>query len=278
MHLEFLPMNQIDNNPELNCRGTITPIDVVELAKDIVDRGLIQPIVVAPYDDVQQMKTGKKYRLLAGFRRYMAHIVNKSHSISCVIREMASELEALTFNLSENIQREDLNILQEATAIKRLKAFGLTEQEAGQQLKKSRGWIQVRFMLLGLPEDVQKEAAAGLINQQNIRDLYTIYRDSGNLEDIYAAVKTLKEQKLRGQARRITAKSSRTKQNNQKCQRKRPEIFEMMETIRIAIGNGFHTRTLAWAAGEISDLDLYMSIKEHANELGIDYTIPDLEG
>ena len=278
MQVEFVPLEEINDDPELNCRGIITPIDVVDLAKDIKERGLIQPVVIAPYDDAHQMATGKKYRLLAGFRRFMAHKVNGAKVISASIREMTSELEALTFNLSENIQRQDLNILQEATAIRKLKEFGLTEEDAGRQLGKSRGWIQVRFMLLGLPKDVQKEAAAGLINQQNIRDLYTIYHNTGDLEQVYEAVRTLKDKKLRGQAARIKVKSNRTKQNNQKRQRKRPEIFEIMELMQKTIGNGLHTRSLAWAAGEINDLELHASIQAYAHEQGINYTIPNMEG
>jgi len=278
MQIQTIPLDQIDDDPNLNCRGVITPIDVVPLAKDIKEKGLIQPVVVALYDDAQQMSTGKKYRLIAGFRRFMAHRVNQATTIECSIRQMGSELEALTFNLAENIQRQDLDILQEANAIRKLKEFGLTEQDAGQQLGMSRGWIQVRFMLLGLPEPVQLEAKVGLINQQNIRDLYTMYKKTGNAEDVYEAVKDLKEKKLRGQASRIKVKSSRTKQNNQKRQRKRPEIFEIMEVIRVAVGNGFHTRVLAWAAGEINDLELHLSIKDFANELGIEYTLPNLEG
>jgi ParB family chromosome partitioning protein len=278
MQVEFIPLDQIDDDPELNCRGNITPIDVVDLAKDIKFRGLIQPVVIAPYDEVHQNLTGKKYRLLAGFRRFMAHKVNEASNISASIREMTSELEALTFNLSENIQREDLDILQEATAIRKLRDFGHTEEEAGRQLGKSRGWIQVRFMLLGLPEDVQKEAKAGLINQQNIRDLYTIFHNTGDIEQVYEAIRTLKDAKLRGQATRIKVKSGRTKSNNQKRMRKRPEIFEIMESLQKTVGNGLHTRALAWAAGEINDLEFHMSVQEYANEQGIDYTIPPMEG
>ena len=133
-------------------------------------------------------------------------------------------------------------------------------------------------MLLGLPKDVQKEAAAGLINQQNIRDLYTIYHNTGDLEQVYEAVRTLKDKKLRGQAARIKVKSNRTKQNNQKRQRKRPEIFEIMELMQKTIGNGLHTRSLAWAAGEINDLELHASIQAYAHEQGINYTIPNMEG
>ena len=277
MELRTLRMDEIDNNPELNCRGILTPIDVIDLARDIKDKGLIQPVVVSPYDDAQQSLTGKKYRLIAGFRRYMAHIVNASTKIETVVRTMSSELEALTFNLSENIQRADLNILQEARAIKRLQDFGLTESEAGHQLGMSRGWIQVRFMLLKFPEDIQKEAAAGIINQQNIRDLYTIYHNADSLEELYIAVKTLKVQKLRGQTGKVQANSNRTKPQNRKRQRKRGEIFEMMGVIQKAVGNGFHTRTLAWAAGEITDLDFYASLREFANEQGLDFQIPQLE-
>jgi len=273
MELVYIKIANIDDNYELNCRGKITPIDVVDLAKDIALRGLIQPIAIAPYDEAKKLETGKQWRLLAGFRRLMAHRVNEQKEIACVIRQIDNELDALTFNLAENIKRKDLNILQEANAIKRLRDLGVPETEAAERLDASRGWVQVRFMLLGLPEEVQKEAAAGIITQENIRQLYTIYHKTGDKEQIFEAVRHLKDAKIRGRSIKITANKEAAKR--QKKHRKRQEIFELMDHLQKTIGNGLHTRVLSWAAGEITDEDVFYSIKIYAVEREIPYTIPN---
>jgi ParB family chromosome partitioning protein len=270
--LVYIPLDDIDDDYRLNCRGKITPIDVVDLAKDIALRGLIQPIAVSKYDEAKKFETGKQWRLLAGFRRFMAHKINKATKIECVIRQIDNELDALTFNLAENIKRKDLNILQEAKAIERLRRLGVPEQEAAERLDASRGWVQVRFMLLGLPEEIQQEAAAKVITQENIRQLYTIYHKTGDKEQIFAAVRQLKEAKSRGRIIKITANKEQAKR--QKKHRKRPEIFELMEHLQETVGNGLHTRVLAWAAGEISEEDLYYSIKVYADDRGLSYRIP----
>lgn len=273
LKVTYLQLDTIDDNFEMNCRGKITPIDVVDLAKDIKLRGLIQPIAVAPYDEAKRLETGKDWRLLAGFRRFMAHRVNEEKEIACVIRQITNELDALTFNLAENIKRKDLNILQEAKAIKRLRDLGVPETEAATRLDASRGWVQVRFMLLGLPEEVQKEAEAGIVTQENIRQLYTIYHKTGDKEQIFEAVRQIKGAKIRGRTIKIVANKEAAKR--QKKHRSRPEIFELMEHLQETVGNGFHTRALAWAAGEISNEDLYYSIKVFAEKQGIDYNIPN---
>lgn len=268
-----IPLAEIDDNPELNCRGKITPLDVVDLAKDIKLRGLIQPVAVSKYDDAKQMETGKNWRLLAGFRRFMAHRINEAEVIECVVRQIDNELDALTFNLAENIKRKDLNILQEALAIRRLRDLGVSEYDAAERLDASRGWVQVRFMLLSLPEEIQKEAAAKVITQENIRQLYTIYRKTGDKNQIFEAVRQIKDAAIRG--RKLTLKADKAKARKQKKHRNRPEIFLMMEHIQDTIGNGLHTRVLSWAAGEITDEDLYYSIKIYADQNELHYVIPN---
>jgi ParB family transcriptional regulator, chromosome partitioning protein len=272
MNVQRIPISEIHDDESFNCRGKITPIDVVDLAKDIREHGLLQPIVVALYDAESQEKTGKKYKLIAGFRRLTAHKVISEDFINAVIREPMSEVEALRFNLSENIQRENLNILQEALAIKRMRDLGLSEVDTGTLLGMSRGWVQVRFMLLGLPEDVQKEAAAGLMSQQAIRDLYTLYSRTGDINMVYEAVKKMKEAKVKGQV----VKVSQTKEQMlmQKKHRKRPEIFAMMEHIQEFIGNGLHTRCMAWCSGQITDEELFMTLEIYSRENGKQYIRP----
>ena len=146
LEVTYIPLEEIDDSPEFNCRGKIAPIDVLELAKDITARGLIQPVGVMELDNAQRASSGKSYRLLAGFRRFMAHKVNEAKEIACIISDIDNEIDALTYNLAENIQRKDLDILQEAMAIKRLRDLGVPETDAGIKTGMSRGWIQVRFM------------------------------------------------------------------------------------------------------------------------------------
>jgi len=273
LEITYIKISEIDDSDRWNCRGKIAPIDVVDLAKDIKERGLIQPVSVMELDESQRMDaSGKRYRLLAGFRRMMAHRVNDASEIACIITDVHNEVDALTFNLAENIQRKDLNILQEALAIKRLRDLGVPEAEAGLKTGMSRGWIQVRFMLLGLPEDVQQEAAVGIISQDNIRKLYTLYKKTGDVEQLYAQVRKLKDAKARGVSLKVEVDSVKARQA--KVLRKKGEIINMMGHMQENIGNGLHTRALAWASGEISDEDLYYSIKVFADQNDKLYSIP----
>jgi ParB family chromosome partitioning protein len=268
-----IPLTEIDNDENFNCRGPILPIDVIDLANDIKEKGLIQPILIAPYSEENQKEKGKKYQLLSGFRRFMAHKVNGATTIQCVVKEKAlPEADARIFNLAENIQRKDLNILQEARAIKRLKDLGVGQEEAVRRLGKSRGWIQIRYMLLGLPEELQKEAAAGSFTQTEIRNLNTIFIRNGK-EETFEVAKKLIKSKERGEKISIKPKSKNHKHS--KKVRDRTEIFTMMNHMREFIGNGLYTRALAWAVGEISEMELYYSIKLYAEEMGKTYSIPN---
>jgi ParB/RepB/Spo0J family partition protein len=276
-----IPMTDIHADVDFNCRGDIAPIDVIDLAKDIAERGLIQPITIAPYSEEDQKKTGYKYKLIAGFRRYTAHRVNKNTKIDCIVREdMVDPIEATFFNLSENIQRKDLNILQEAKALQKLHSIGVTETDAAERLGKSRGWIQVRYLLLNLPDVIQQEVAAGIITQTQIRELYSVLIKEGKDECI-TTCKRLKEAKERGQRTPVTANPHRLKKDVKK-QRNRAEMFLMLNHLADTVGFGLHTRMVAWCAGEITTGEAFDEIKAYADEHGtvngLPYKIPDKLG
>lgn len=271
-----IPLADIHYDEEFNCRGAIRPIDVIDLAKDIKQRGQLQAVLVAPYTDQQQAETGKKYRLIAGYRRYTAHKIlckddPQFNSIDAVVRnDMQDEAEARFLNLAENIQRKDLNIAQEAKALSKLEMLGVTEADAADRLGKSRGWVQVRYMLLRLPEDIQNEVAAGMITQTNIRDLYSIYTTSG-VEDTYSAIRKLKDDKAAG---RKGTRVGPPKKKDAKRLRKKNEIFDLQDHVRNNFGNGPITAVLAWCAGEITDEDLHLTLKGKAHDIGIPYRMP----
>lgn len=164
-----LPMKEIYADLTFNCRGHIDPASCAELAKDIKNKGLVQPVMVQPYDKVP----GKKFRIVMGHRRHMAHQINHAETIRAIVKEGLSDLDARVLNICENIQRQDLNILQEAMSIDSLRRGGWNELQTADKIGMSRGWVQVRFMLLDLPIEIQHEAAAGLIPQSAIRKAWT---------------------------------------------------------------------------------------------------------
>jgi ParB family chromosome partitioning protein len=262
-------LTDIHADIDFNCRGVIAPIDVVDLARSIDNQGLIQPVVISPYDEDKQKETGFKYLLIAGYRRYKAHQVLERKDIKSIVREGLNETSARILNLAENLDREDLNILQEAKAISRLKELNVTEMDTAKELNKSRGWVQVRFMLLDLPNEIQQEAAAGFLTQTDIRSLYSL----GTRDERLGAAKRIKEAKQRGQ-NKISKAVAVVKKKSDKRVRKRPEIFSMMEHASGIIGNGLYSRAFAWCAGEISDHEFLMDIKIKAESDGLVYEIP----
>ncbi len=267
--VKMISISEIHADPEFNCRGAIAPIDVIDLAKNIQRNGLLQPVVVSPYSEELQQKTGFKYRLIMGYRRHKAHQINEATEIQAKIKDVQDDREARILNLSENVKRKDLNIVQEANAIRALKDLGATQEDVANELEMSKGWVQVRFMLLDLPEEIHKEAAADMLTQYNIRELYKLRHDK---EALYAAVKKIKTHKLSGSKRAF--KPINKKKASTKKQRTKAEVFELMEHCQMNIGNGLWTRTLAWTAGEINDYEMYSSIKEFADNMGVEYEIP----
>lgn len=252
-----LPISEIYADDEFNCRGNIAPIDVVHLAKDIQRIGLLSPIVVQPFN-----KNGKKYRVVCGYRRLAAFKINQATTIPAFIKEGLSDLQARVVNLGENINRKDLNLLQEAKAILPFKAAGWSGNRIAEELGVNRGWLQIRLALLDLPEEIQKEAAAGIINQQHILQLHGMPKTRQ-----FEAVKRIKEAKERGQKVVTIHKDEGTpKAAFTKKARKKDEIFEKIVYILQVVGEqNLGSRALAWASGEISDNELEEDIINERN-------------
>lgn len=261
-----IPVTDLHADDDFNCRGYIVPSSCIDLARSMTEEGLQNPITVQPHPNPH---LGFKYRIVSGYRRFTAAAkILKWPTIPCIVREGLTDVDARLMNLGENLHRTDLNIMQEAKALQNLKIAGLGQDEVARRLNQSRGWVQVRYYLLDMPEPIQKEAAAGLLTQQQIRDLYSM--PSNQMR--YDAVKQIKEAKLRGEK---TPKVTKKKVSAfAKKPRDRTEVFNMMDHILDSIGANIGTRTLAWAAGEISDADLFGDIARLAKEKGIPYAIP----
>lgn len=258
-----LPVPQIFSDDIFNSRGKIPPVRVFALAKDIAQNGQIQPIVVQPWD-----KDGFKYRIICGHRRYMAHRINKSETIDAIIREGLSEDDAFLLNLSENLNREDLNILQEAKAIRRFINAGWKPEVIALKLSVNAQWVKVRSVLLDLEPEIQNRAEAGLLTQYQILDISKM----PTVGDRMLATQKAVEHKLRGE--RGSLKLKKEKSVFTKKPRNIAEIHEMQDIICEALGNGLPTRLAAWCAGVISAKELYNDIKKSCEENGLEWEIP----
>jgi len=252
MQVETIDIGDILMDDDFNCRGTMAPIDVEDLAKDIQDNGLLQPVIVTPLD----VGCAYKYKLIAGFRRTYACKILNYKTISAVIKSEISDVDASLLNLSENLKRRNLNILQEAKAIERLRNFGIPQEDIAIRVGKSRGWVQVRFALLDLPDVIQTEAAAGLLNQYQIKAL------AGKpQEKQFEIVKAIKTRRARGENSDDLLARKKPKPMEKRL-RKAHEIKEMMTFILDQTGSHLGTKCLAWAAGGTNDFELFEAIKE----------------
>lgn len=268
--ITVLKLGAILMDEEFNCRGKINPQTVIELGQDIEQNGLTQPVIVmelegSPPEELTLVTKGQKYKLIIGFRRMKAHIVMQMPTVKCIIKSYMPIDRQIILNLSENLQRVDLNILEEALSLLPLKSRGYTQNAVMDALSKKRGWVQTRFMLLDLPPEIQQEAANGILTHAHIRDLYSM----DNIDDMFEAVRRIKDHQLnnRSSSSLNIKKNRKQKSLDQKKLRTKTEIFEMMDKVKNQGGHSVITRALAWAAGEISDLEFWTDIQKHYTDV-----------
>jgi len=151
-------------------RRDMHPEQLEELAESIKAQGIMQPIVVRKIGD-------DKYEIIAGERRWRATQLAGIDTIPAIIREVTDEA-AIAMALIENIQREDLNPIEEAVALKRLQdEFELTHQEVAQAVGKSRTTVTNLLRLMALTEEVKTLLEHGDLEMGHARALLTLSAD-----------------------------------------------------------------------------------------------------
>ncbi|HUW66102.1 MAG TPA: ParB/RepB/Spo0J family partition protein [Spirochaetia bacterium] len=164
--LQELPVDRIFPGPS-RLRAELDQERLRELADSIAQLGVVQPIVVRPAD-------GGNYQLVAGQRRWEACRSLGLATIPAVIRE-SSDLEAAAVALIENVQREDLNPMEEAEAYHRLvEDYGLTQEEVARQVGKSRPLVGNTIRLLALPGPVKKLVRDGTLSAGHGRTILAL--------------------------------------------------------------------------------------------------------
>jgi ParB family transcriptional regulator, chromosome partitioning protein len=159
-----LPVSELEPHPE-QPRRFFDDAALDELAGSIKARGLIQPIVVRPHQS--------GYQIVAGERRWRAAQRAGLHEVPVIVREF-DEAETLELALIENIQREDLNAIEEAGAYSKLiSRFGHSQEALGRIVHKSRSHIANLLRLLDLPESVRAMVADGRLSMGHARAIIT---------------------------------------------------------------------------------------------------------
>ncbi|MGC8554825.1 MAG: ParB/RepB/Spo0J family partition protein [Candidatus Acidulodesulfobacterium sp.] len=148
---------------------------LVELKNSIKENGIIQPLIVA------KSKKEGEYDLIAGERRYIAAIELKFEKVPAIIKDI-SGAAALEIALIENIQRQDLNVIEEANCYMRLiEEYKLTHEELAAKVGKDRATITNMLRLLSLPDEVKKELIYGKITPSHARNLVGLSDDEAGM-------------------------------------------------------------------------------------------------
>ncbi|MBD3801957.1 MAG: ParB/RepB/Spo0J family partition protein [Rhodobacteraceae bacterium] len=164
---QYVPVERIEPNPD-QPRRDFEPGALEELAASIREKGVIQPLIVRKHPSKPD-----HFEIVAGERRWRAAQMAKVHELPIILREF-NDTEVLEVAIIENIQRADLNPLEEALAYKQLMSrFGHTQEKLAEALSKSRSHIANLMRLLQLPEEVQTYLREGKLSAGHARAMIT---------------------------------------------------------------------------------------------------------
>ena len=160
-----LPVEMLEPSP-YQPRGAMNLEALEELTASIRERGILQPLLVRPHPTLPG-----RYQIIAGERRWRASQAAGLHEVPALIREL-TDVDAMAAGLVENLQRQDLNPIEEAEGFRRLlDEFGISQELVGQAVGKSRVHVSNTLRLLTLPEVIRVELRKGTLTAGHARAL-----------------------------------------------------------------------------------------------------------
>jgi len=226
-------LGRIEPNPR-QPRRQLEPAQLEALAASIREHGVLQPLVVTRLEGTEG---GARYRLIAGERRWAAAKLAGLERVPVVVRE-ASPRDLLELALVENVQRADLNPLEEAAAYQQLvEEFGLTQEEIGRRVGKSRFAIANTLRLLTASAAVQQAVLDGELTEGHARAILGL-RDKEAQRRVVAQVieHGLSVRATEELVRRLQEPVSPPVQRRAGRARRPPELEELEERLRAALG------------------------------------------
>ncbi|MBQ7606255.1 MAG: ParB/RepB/Spo0J family partition protein [Firmicutes bacterium] len=224
--VQYLDINKIRPNQD-QPRKNFNEEKIAELADSIVQHGIIQPLLV------RKVKNG--YEIVAGERRYRAARKAGLTEVPCLVRELTGEQNML-LAIIENMQREDLNAIEEAEGInKMINAYGLTQEQVSKAVGKSRPYITNSLRLLKLPEEIRGMLVNEEISTGHARALI-------NVEDAKKQLVLARRAKEEGLSVRIleqlAGQLTTTAKPSKKAAKKKkdPDLARVEEELKKAVG------------------------------------------
>ncbi|RCW41458.1 MULTISPECIES: nucleoid occlusion protein [unclassified Halanaerobium] len=245
-----ISVDEIETNP-FQPRTDFDEDEIFELAASIDSYGIIQPITVR--------KTKEKYQLIAGERRLRAAVKAGKKEIPAVIRDFTDQ-EMAEIALVENLQRKDLNFMEEASAYARLlDEFNLTQQELADKVGKSQSTVANKVRLLNLPESVREKMKIPFLSERHARALLKLESEKEQLSIL--KVVTKKELTVRETERLIKDHLKKDKTERKK------NIKRVYSDLRIFVNS------LEKTISEIKDSGININVDKKENEDCIEFNI-----
>lgn len=242
----LIPLSEITPNPD-QPRRNFKAEELQELADSIKVHGVLQPIIVAEKPD-------GGYILVAGERRYRASKLLNLPSIPALVKTFEGE-QQLEVALIENIQRAELNALEEAFAYQRLiEEFGLTQQQVAEKVGKSRPAVANTIRLLTLPEAAQKALVENKISMGQARALLGISDQSQQLEMLKS---------MMGEKITVRELEEKIRQKQGKVTRRDPNSAYIEEELRGALG----TKVTVSQKGDTGTITIHYFSKDELEEI-----------
>ena len=246
--IQKINISQITPNPS-QPRKNFKDKDLMELSSSIKNQGLIQPIIIKPTRDGQ-------YQIVAGERRWRACQLNGMHEVECVVKNL-EDTNVLEAALIENIQREDLNVIEEANAYKGLIDIkGINNENLAKLIGKSSSHVSNILRLLELDKKIQQMVINGDLSMGHARALIGV-------PDAIKKAKEIIEKKL--SVRQIEKITSEFKKNKAKKISKDPNIVDLEKELSDKIG--LKTSIQFNESGSSGSLTLYYSDLNQLDDL-----------
>ncbi|MBF0710785.1 MULTISPECIES: ParB/RepB/Spo0J family partition protein [unclassified Gemella] len=245
-----ISLDKIQKNP-YQPRTIFDQDKIDELAESIEKNGLLQPIILK--------KTLSGYYIIAGERRYRASQKLGLEKISAIVKDISDE-DMMVFAILENLQREDLSVLEEASSYQQLiENLGLKQEELAKRLGKSRPYVANTLRLLNLPLEVKEMLASGKISAGHAKVLLSI-KDKNEL--LLVANKLVKEKMSVRALEEYLAKEAKPKVK--KVIKKDEYIAAEEERLKKRLGTSINIKQAKNNSGKIEiefkDIDEYQRI------------------
>lgn len=222
--IKYIDINNIKPNAN-QPRKTFDEGKLEELADSIREHGLIQPLVVR--------KSTNGYEIVAGERRWRAARKIGIKEIPAIVRELSDEENTL-LAIIENMQREDLDPIEEAEGISQMiETYGLSQEQVSKSLGKSRPYITNQLRLLKLPEEIRKMVSDGRLSSGHVRALITIDDEE---KQIKLAVQAVEQGLSVRQVEALAKANKNVKKSKAAKKKKSADVKRVEEDLKVALG------------------------------------------